>query len=317
MENHTDGAGNRISIHALLAESDRSARMSGTQRPAFLSTLSLRRATAVPTLQPRHAPNFYPRSPCGERPRQFLRPKNRKNFYPRSPCGERLPTTPPAKRNTAVFLSTLSLRRATCACQTAKNGITISIHALLAESDNSRHYCCLKIGISIHALLAESDLRLKNRQKRHNISIHALLAESDGGKRQDLPLDTHFYPRSPCGERHNADWRWPEYFNHFYPRSPCGERPASDSLSDTSDVISIHALLAESDIRATILEEVTLYFYPRSPCGERPQHKCCGHRSNYFYPRSPCGERLTWQCCAVGPVTISIHALLAESDKPS
>ena len=34
-----------ISIHALLAESDRSARMSGTQRPAFLSTLSLRRAT--------------------------------------------------------------------------------------------------------------------------------------------------------------------------------------------------------------------------------------------------------------------------------
>ena len=209
----------------------------------------MRRATAAPVcpgLKDRH---FYPRSPCGERPRQFLRPKNRKNFYPRSPCGERLPTTPPAKRNTAVFLSTLSLRRATCACQTAKNGITISIHALLAESDNSRHYCCLKIGISIHALLAESDLRLKNRQKRHNISIHALLAESDGGKRQDLPLDTHFYPRSPCGER--------------------------------------------------------------------PQHKCCGHRSNYFYPRSPCGERLTWQCCAVGPVTISIHALLAESDKPS
>ena len=260
-----------ISIHALLAESDRRAHVAAEARSQFLSTLSLRRAT----------------------------------------------TAISAPKKSQKFLSTLSLRRATCACQTAKNGITISIHALLAESDNSRHYCCLKIGISIHALLAESDLRLKNRQKRHNISIHALLAESDGGKRQDLPLDTHFYPRSPCGERHNADWRWPEYFNHFYPRSPCGERPASDSLSDTSDVISIHALLAESDIRATILEEVTLYFYPRSPCGERPQHKCCGHRSNYFYPRSPCGERLTWQCCAVGPVTISIHALLAESDKPS
>ena len=38
--------------------------------------------------------------------------------------------------------------------------------------------------------------------------------------------------------------------------------------------------------------------------------KCGG----YFYPRSPCGERHTRQCCAVGPVTISIHALLAESD---
>ena len=35
----------------------------------------------------------------------------------------------------------------------------------------------------------------------------------------------------------------------------------------------------------------------------------------HFYPRSPCGERPTRQCCAVGPVTISIHALLAESDR--
>ena len=248
MENHTDGAGNRISIHALLAESDRSARMSGTQRPAFLSTLSLRRATAVPTLQPRHAPNFYPRSPCGERPRQFLRPKNRKNFYPRSPCGERLPTTPPAKRNTAVFLSTLSLRRATCACQTAKNGITISIHALLAESDNSRHYCCLKIGISIHALLAESDLRLKNRQKRHNISIHALLAESDitliGDGLSILTISIHallaesdllvilsrilrmlflstLSLRRATNHHKSNQWK----YHNFYPRSPCGERP--------------------------------------------------------------------------------------------
>ena len=40
------------------------------------------------------------------------------------------------------------------------------------------------------------------------------------------------------------------YDNDFYPRSPCGERPASGFLSDTSDVISIHALLAESDEHA-------------------------------------------------------------------
>ena len=27
------------------------------------------------------------------------------------------------------------------------------------------------------------------------------LRRATGGKCQDLPLDSHFYPRSPCGER--------------------------------------------------------------------------------------------------------------------
>ena len=34
----------------------------------FLSTLSLRRATAVTTLEGGSLSDFYPRSPCGERP---------------------------------------------------------------------------------------------------------------------------------------------------------------------------------------------------------------------------------------------------------
>ena len=80
--------------------------------------------------------------------------------------------------------------------------------------------------------------------------------------------------------------------NDFYPRSPCGERlddilagvnellisihallaesdvsSASDSLSDTS--ISIHALLAESDAAKSRKNHAFLDFYPRSPCGER------------------------------------------------
>ena len=35
----------------------------------------------------------------------------------------------------------------------------------------------------------------------------------------------------------------------------------------------------------------------------------------YFYPRSPCGERRYWPCVPVVGRTISIHALLAESDE--
>ena len=105
---------NEISIHALLAESDRKR--------------------------------------CQSRP-------DSRNFYPRSPCGERL-TTLTTSRRTEQFLSTLSLRRATVRqVILAEPFIFISIHALLAESDQRQAYNYIAIAeISIHALLAESDL---------------------------------------------------------------------------------------------------------------------------------------------------------------
>ena len=57
---------------------------------------------------------------------------------------------------------------------------SISIHALLAESDNLRVVDGSKSSIiSIHALLAESDVTVLGIQHKVGISIHALLAESD------------------------------------------------------------------------------------------------------------------------------------------
>ena len=124
-----------ISIHALLAESDVSSLNVPSSCRRFLSTLSLRRATrrrsagrlfrrkiSIHALlaesdrsgqrQRCRRKDFYPRSPCGERPpfSTALRPaanisihallaesdqssltsKTRQmDFYPRSPCGER------------------------------------------------------------------------------------------------------------------------------------------------------------------------------------------------------------------------------------
>ena len=61
--------GRVISIHALLAESDADSLTDDVSTGGFLSTLSLRRATAdCPSMTVLHC-NFYPRSPCGERPR--------------------------------------------------------------------------------------------------------------------------------------------------------------------------------------------------------------------------------------------------------
>ena len=57
----------------------------------------------------------------------------------------------------SIFLSTLSLRRATNSAYGALDGASISIHALLAESDNARPEIHPLCAISIHALLAESD----------------------------------------------------------------------------------------------------------------------------------------------------------------
>ena len=58
---------NVISIHALLAESDKAVVDNIIFVPGFLSTLSLRRATLAGPSGPAFLYNFYPRSPCGER----------------------------------------------------------------------------------------------------------------------------------------------------------------------------------------------------------------------------------------------------------
>ena len=150
----------RISIHALLAESDRAVYNKSMLLHLFLSTLSLRRATDAVGNYDRWSMNFYPRSPCGERLGRYSDAHAQGNFYPRSPCGERLHYDGDADRDVKIsihallaesdlgsvavglhmskFLSTLSLRRATTELLAACTAIaSISIHALLAESDQT------------------------------------------------------------------------------------------------------------------------------------------------------------------------------------
>ena len=167
--------------------------------------------------------------------------------------------------------------------------------------------------LSTLSLRRATNLQQNQHQKKH-ISIHALLAESDALAMAAQSPDTHFYPRSPCGER--LRWQW---------------------LHSLPIRISIHALLAESD--SMILGQYceSTDFYPRSPCGERPnwQHRLAydlaflstlslrratcraetsESRYRHFYPRSPCGERHARRALGFVDPDISIHALLAESD---
>ena len=122
------------------------------------------------------------------------------------------------------------------------------------------------------------------------ISIHALLAESDAPWPARLASRFNFYPRSPCGERQGTASRINGRIN-FYPRSPCGERRVHYDNYNLHCVISIHALLAESDHPSLSGTAPHTYFYPRSPCGERRDLMGDLSYDRNFYPRSPCGER--------------------------
>ena len=128
-----------LSIHALLAESDGISSIRIIGFSGFLSTLSLRRATAEARSLLLRARPFYPRSPCGERHDRGVNLFGFEPFYPRSPCGERHGQSI-TLRLVILFLSTLSLRRATNINSSVTTADKLSIHALLAESDRLLMY---------------------------------------------------------------------------------------------------------------------------------------------------------------------------------
>ena len=105
------------------------------------------------------------------------------NFYPRSPCGERH-TIQESATPVLEFLSTLSLRRATQGDMVTITGKAISIHALLAESDTA---------ISARVIL----------QKKFLSTLS--LRRATPPRTSIRTRSSHFYPRSPCGERPKPD----------------------------------------------------------------------------------------------------------------
>ena len=234
--------------------------------------------------------DFYPRSPCGERPysQHVTRPSG--YFYPRSPCGER-PKAAAASACFATFLSTLSLRRATQTQGLKIPALCISIHALLAESDPKRFRDALKhLHFYPRSPCGERHSIMFVNLRVVDISIHALLAESDAKTFEHYYNQYDFYPRSPCGERRNSPVVVPRT-GHFYPRSPCGERPLASGINPN-----------QSD------------FYPRSPCGERLALDQYLNEQEVFLSTLSLRRATLKKIQKLWDAPISIHALLAESD---
>ena len=125
----------QISIHALLAESDTAFQKLMAALLQFLSTLSLRRATPRRGGQASASANFYPRSPCGERLILHMAHLMELLFLSTLSLRRATSITTITIFIVLIFLSTLSLRRATTKRQQLRGCRQISIHALLAESD--------------------------------------------------------------------------------------------------------------------------------------------------------------------------------------
>ena len=114
----------------------------------------------------------------------------------------RATTTPTPCFPALRFLSTLSLRRATSAGGAALPRMGISIHALLAESDGTcPAWRCSWPDFYPRSPCGERHPVRVQTKELTDISIHALLAESDSSFRSAFTMPANFYPRSPCGER--------------------------------------------------------------------------------------------------------------------
>ena len=304
------------------------------------------------------------------------------DFYPRSPCGERQ-TISIVLSMPQIFLSTLSLRRATSSASDSLSDTSISIHALLAESDLALSLPFRAVWIiSIHALLAESDwlelflyyqdnkflstLSLRRATTHYDnynlhctISIHALLAESDGIGLVFLWWGVRFLSTLSL-RRATNEIPYQRQIDQFL--STLSLRRATSVRPETRqrDAISIHALLAESDcfripywfkvtisIHALLAESDSVFFIVfNASCSFLStlslrratinivnkikdnrflstlslrratfRNSCRSFLISYFYPRSPCGERRFQFALLRFQSFISIHALLAESDR--
>ena len=215
----------QISIHALLAESDRPLRQlqsalryfyprspCGERRWLRCWQLAARDISIHALLAEsdnanlrRHCSNddFYPRSPCGERQANLLQNRRqRKYFYPRSPCGERRSVRPETRQPCAI-----------------------SIHALLAESDTPRITPTASRRNFYPRSPCGERLYLGRQNPEHaeflsTLSLRRATVYTLELANTMLFLSTLSLRRAT--RRHRRNHGSPI---HFYPRSPCGERP--------------------------------------------------------------------------------------------
>ena len=148
----------------------------------------------------------------------------------------------------------------------------------------------------------------------------------------------YFNPRSPCGERPApattlaASSRFQSTLSLRRATHPVQAdvmhmptfqstlslrraTPGGSSLVPTAKTFQSTLSLRRATANAVHGAAHTTHFNPRSPCGERRERRTHDTPQKDFNPRSPCGERQRLDEAYRYLQEISIHALLAESDR--
>ena len=235
------------------------------------------------------------------------------DFYPRSPCGERL-KTPCVKLSIDVFLSTLSLRRATtgsaanfssgkyfyprspCGERLRHCTTYLNCSRFLSTLSLRRATIVYNIVFVPRKFLSTLSLRRATEQSSsYNaylaISIHALLAESDfqmphqALHKQNISIHALLAESDTCPKGEEQDTKGflstlsLRRATQTYPRDGRGPPFLSTlSLRRATNKWVIHDGAGRISIHALLAES-----------DNSQQEKNNGHEN--FYPRSPCGER--------------------------
>ena len=208
------------------------------------------------------------------------------------------------------------MRRATSKKTDHLQPTSISIHALLAESDliDTSKDVIKTTNFYPRSPCGERQAVDISASREASISIHALLAESDLPSHcRDDRRPIHFYPRSPCGER--LETLRTVSVRKIFLSTLSLRRATIQTLIPAMAHLFLSTLSLRRATRPLCLCGFSAgNFYPRSPCGERLKKLIYKRCELDFYPRSPCGERPRRASRQQPAGEISIHALLAESD---
>ena len=146
------------------------------------------------------------------------------HFYPRSPCGERR-KQPTGQEVTKIFLSTLSLRRATTTNAQTDMGRTLFLSTLSLRRATARNHCLPPQAQFLSTLsLRRATICMLFICSPSSISIHALLAESDQSRVRVCQAVIQFLSTLSLRRATEEPLQMQQCKYYFYPRSPCGER---------------------------------------------------------------------------------------------
>ena len=124
---------------------------------------------------------------------------------------------------------------------------------------------------------------------------------------------TDFYPRPPRGGRRLYRHSQADVVN-FYPRPPQGGRPLQFPLVRTDDVISIHALREEGDLKGQ-KKVVGRYLFLSTPSARRATDATTTGSNTGTFLSTPSARRATYvKVWNEWFRDISIHALREEGD---